>query len=154
MRFTTDDGLFGFVVTPLTQSGMYRFQVVIGGELVGDSEPCFLESAMNTLGRLRELDDSRLGQASMDAVALMDLLASDGALDDAALLQIAESLDSWKVRAYSRGETATFLAARYVAGTDSAQGAVSLSVVPLTEYATVFEVARGYWAKTRQGNKL
>ena len=43
MRFTTDNGAFGVLLTPGDVSGTHRFgrfQLVIDGELVGDAETC------------------------------------------------------------------------------------------------------------------
>jgi hypothetical protein len=149
MRFLTDDGLFGFIVTPLTGSGMYRFQLVIHGELVGDMEPCFLESAMRSLGSLHELVDGRLRRISVDAGSVMDIIESDDSLHDAALLQVAESLDGWKVRGYVYEGNATFLAASYMSGSDDMTNHISVAVVSLAEYDSVFGAAHDYWARTR-----
>jgi hypothetical protein len=151
MRFLTDDGLFGFIVTPLTGSGMYRFQLVIHGELVGDIEPCFLESAMRSLGRLQELADSRLRRVSVDVASVMGILESDDLLHDAALLQVAESLDGWKVRGYVYEGNATFLATSYMPGSDRIENPIMFAVVPLAEYDSIFGAAHDYWVKTRRG---
>jgi len=151
MRFLTDDGLFGFILTPSTGSGMYRFQLVINGKLVGDREPCFLESAMRSLGSLHELVDSRLRRIFVDAGSVMDIIESDDSLHDAALLQVAESLDGWKLRGYVYEGNATFLAAGYMSGSDDMTNPISVSVVPLVEYDSVFGAAHDYWARTRRG---
>ncbi len=153
MRFLTDDGLFGFVVTPSTSPGMYRFQLVIHGELVGDMEPCFLESAMRSLGGLHEMVDGRLRRISVDAGSVMEILESDDSLHDAALIQVAESLDGWKVRGYVYEGNATFLAASYMPGLDDMKNPVSVAVVPLAEYDSVFGAAHDYWARTRRGEQ-
>ncbi|WP_435126197.1 hypothetical protein [Micromonospora tulbaghiae] len=153
MRFSTDDGLFGFVVTPLIGSGMYRFQLVVHGELVGDTEPCFLESAMGTFGRLHQLDDSRLGQISADASSVMATIDSDDMLHDSALLSVAESLDGWKIRGYVYEGDATVLAQRYMSRPGGAEDPILVSIVPLTEYCSVFDASYDYWAKTRYGKE-
>jgi hypothetical protein len=149
MRFSTDDGLFGFIVTPLTDSGLYRFQVVVGGELVGDTEPCFLESAMRSLGKLNRLEDSRLGRVSADPAWVLAVIESDEVLHDAALLQVAESLDGWKVRGYVFEENATLLAQAYASAPEATIGQVLVSIVPLAEYSSIFGAVYRYWTETR-----
>jgi hypothetical protein len=151
MRFSTDDGLFGFIVTPVSASGMYRFQLVIQGEQVGDAEPCFLETAMSSLGKLHQLDDSRLARISVDTASVMAIIDADDVLHDAALLQVAESLDGWKVRGYVYNGDATVLAQKYAPGSSVSEGLVLFSVLPLTEYWSVLHASHDYWAQTRYG---
>jgi hypothetical protein len=132
---------------------MYRFQLIIHGELVGDTEPCFLESAMRSFGHLHQLDDSRLGRISADATAVMATVDSDDVLHDAALLQVAESLDGWKIRGYLYEGDATVLAQKYASGPGGVEGPILVSIVPLAEYCSVFGASRDYWAKTRHEKK-
>lgn len=51
MRVSTDDEQFGFLVTRLTGSDMFKFHLIMSGQLIGDSEPCILGSAMKQLGK-------------------------------------------------------------------------------------------------------
>jgi hypothetical protein len=110
---------------------------------------------MRSLGSLHELVDSRRRRISVDAGSVMDILESDDSLHDAALLQVAESLDGWMdgwmVRGYVYEGNATFLAASYVSGSDDMTNPISIAVVSLAEYGSVFGAARDYWAKTRCG---
>jgi hypothetical protein len=151
MRLSTDDGLFGFIVTP-ADFGMYRFQLIVDGELVGDTEPCFLESAMRSLGRLQQLNDIRLGQISINATSVMAAIETDDVLHDAALLQIAESLDAWKVRGYVYKGDVTLLAQRYLSEPGGGVGdRILVSTVPFAEYCSILGASYDYWAKTRHG---
>jgi hypothetical protein len=50
MRFSTDDGTFALTITPTRGdygADLFRFQLVIAGELVGDSDPSILGSAVD-----------------------------------------------------------------------------------------------------------
>jgi hypothetical protein len=152
MRVSTDDGLLGFIVTPVTDSGLYRFQIIIGGEIVGDTEPCFLESAMRSLGTLYQADDVKMGEIA-DPASVLARIESDDLLHDAALLQVAESLDGWKVRGYVYEGNAMLLAQAYITGSSATKGSILVSVVSLAEYLSVFDVAHSYWAQTRNGKK-
>lgn len=149
MRFSTDDGLFGFIVTPMTNSGLFRFQIIVDGKLVGDAEPCYLESAMRSLGKLNRLEDDRLSRISFDRSGVLAAIDSDEVLHDGALLQIAESLDGWKVRGYRYQEDVIFLTQEYLPGQNSRKGAISSSVVPFPEYSAIFSVTRKYWMEVR-----
>jgi hypothetical protein len=150
MRFSTDEGRFGFVVTPVTESGMFKFQVVIDGQLVGDSDPCFLGSAMDRLGNLHRLDDKRLASLPVDPDFVLSVLRSDEALHDAAVLSIAESLDSWLVCGYVYEGNVVMLAQIYEEGTLA--GPILVSVVASPEYDLIYGAVRTYWSKSLRGD--
>ena len=67
-------------------------------ELAGDGEPCFLESAMKTLGSLSTVDD--VDVARNDPANALAVLQTDDRLHDATTLSVAEPLDGWRVCAY------------------------------------------------------
>src|SRR5436305_5237534 len=106
MRFSTDDGRFGFVVTPVNDLGLFRFQIVIAGQLVGDTEPCILGTAMKQIGKLYRVDGSNADQVIADAARALAALRSDDKMNDATMLSLAESLDRWRVFGYLSGESA------------------------------------------------
>jgi hypothetical protein len=149
VRFTTQDGRIGFLVEATSYSGMYRFQLIVDGGLVGDDEPCFLESAMSVLGSLPTLDDPRLDAVLDDPASVLALLQTDDALHDAATLSIAESLDRWLVCAFVHVEQVTVLAQPYADEEDILIEPLLAASVPVAEYTTVFENARAYWSELR-----
>lgn len=144
MRFLTDDGSFGFLVTPLPGHDMFRFQLVIGSHLIGDSEPCILGSAMYRLGHLDRLDDERLSQVLQDPGGVMSTLESDE-FHDAAVLSLAESLDGWAVDGYVHHDSVVMLARQY--HRQVATGPILVSVVVRTEYDPIVDAMHSYWAK-------
>jgi hypothetical protein len=149
VRFTTDDGQFGFLVEPTSYSGMYRFQLIVAGVLVGDEEPCFLESAMGTLGALPTVDDARLDAARNEPAAALEVLQTDDILHDATTLSIVESLDRWLVCAYIHDKQVVFLAQAYSDDEDVLVGPLLTAFVPVVDYVAVFGDARAYWSELR-----
>jgi hypothetical protein len=141
VRFTTEDGRFGFLIEPTSYSGMFRFQLVLAGQLVGDEEPCFLESAMGTLRSLPVLTDARLDAVRSDPASVLAALRTDEALHDATTLSIAESLDRWLVCAYVNGEQAIFLTRAYSADGNELVGPLLTAIVPLRDYAALLDDA-------------
>jgi hypothetical protein len=146
MRFLTDDGQFGLLVTPLTGRGMFRFQLVIDGRLIGDTEPCFLGTAMGNLGNLPHLDDERLGLLSSDPDVVLSALLSEEQLHDPATLPLAESLDHWLIHGYVYEGNVVMIARADEDG--SLAGPTWISVVGSTEYDAIFDAAHSYWSKT------
>jgi len=145
MRLLTDDGRFGFVVTPLVGHGMFRFQIIVDGQLIGDRDPCPVGTAMKQLGDLPHLDDKRLGQLSANPVALLTALRFDEVLHDAATLSLAESLDRWLIYGYVYEGGITMIAQAYEEG--AVVGSISVSVVGSAEYDSIVDAVRSYWLK-------
>jgi hypothetical protein len=146
VRFSTDDGQFGFLVTSLTGHGMYRFQVIIEGRLVGDHEPCIIGSAMKQLENRPRLSDKRLDPLSAGPDAVMSTLRFDERLHDAATLSLAESLDRWLIHGYVYGSTVMILAQERQENV--AVGRILVSMVNLIEYDSIVEAVRTYWLNT------
>lgn len=146
MRFSTDDGRFGFIVTPLAGRHMFRFQMIIESQVIGDTEECILGSAMATLANLKPLDDERLARLSSDPAAVLSTLSLDETLHDDAVLSLAESVDRWLMCGYIYEGNATMLAQEYGTG-DDLVGRVLVSVVPAVEYSTIIAAVRSYWSK-------
>jgi hypothetical protein len=145
MRISTDDGRFGFLASPLNGRGMFRFQLIIDGRLIGDTEPCILGSAMSRLGDLRFLDDERLGRLADDPAEVFETLRSDELLHDIATLSLAESLDGWLIHGYLSANNVILLAREYQAG--ALHGPVLVSIVDAIEYGSIFDATRSYWQK-------
>jgi len=146
MRFATDDGHFGLIVTPAGSSwdsNFFRFQLIVGSVIMGDSEPCILGSIMPRLQNLPRLEDPRLARPHVDPAATMSVLSSDAALNDPALLGAAESLDRWSVRGYIHGTTAVVLGEP--AEPPDGSRAVGVAVVPLHDFESIVTWAVRYW---------
>lgn len=141
MRFLTDDGRFGFLAAPMPGRDMFRFQMIIGEQLIGDSEPCILGSAMWQIRNLPHLTDPRFGSLSEHLAELMPLLRCDQEIHDAATLSLAESLDPWLINGYIYQGSVTFLAIRDRAALDSA----FISTMSLTDYEPVVGALYEYW---------
>jgi hypothetical protein len=145
MRFLSDDGRFGFLVTPLAGRGMFRFQLVIDGRLIGDTEPCFLGTAMRVLGNLPHLNDERLGLLSSDPDVVLSALLSEEQLHDPTTLSIAESLDRWLIHGYVYEGNVVMIARGDEDGLLT--GPTLISIVGSAEYGPVFDAAYSYWSK-------
>jgi hypothetical protein len=145
MRFLTDDGRFGFLVAPLAGYSMFRFQLVVDGRLIGDSDPCILGTAMARLGSLTHLDDDRLDLPFSDQDVALSALLTEEELHDRTTLSIAESLDDWLIHGYVYKGNVVMVARGDEDG--SLTGPTLVSVVAASEYDPIIEAARGYWLK-------
>lgn len=144
MKISTDDGLFGFVLAPLSGAGMFRFQMIVGGRLIGDTEACILGSAMYRLSNLRRLADERLGRVFEEPGAVVSALCTNDGLHDAATLSLAESLDRWRLHGYVHDGKVNVLAQGYNQSGE-VEGLVLASVVNVPEYELMIETVRHYW---------
>lgn len=147
MKVSTDDGQFGFLVTRLAGRDMFRFQLIISGQVIGDSEPCILGSAMKQLGNLRTLDDERLAELSSNPAAVIFALRTDQFLHDASTLSLAESLDQWLLNGFVYDGYVVMLAQDYRDG--AAPGVLLTSIVDTVQYHSIFHAVCGYWLETK-----
>ncbi|WP_327326008.1 hypothetical protein OG735_28630 [Streptomyces sp. NBC_01210] len=145
MRFLTDDGRFGLLVAPLKGRGMFRFQLVIDGRLIGDTDPCILGTAMARLGNLTHLDDDRLDFLFSDMDVVLSALLTEEELHDRTTLSIAESLDDWLIHGYVYKGNVVMVARGD--GDGSLTGPTLVSVVASAEYEPIIEAARSYWSR-------
>jgi hypothetical protein len=141
MRFLTDDGRFGLLVAPSLGRNMFRFQMIIGGQLIGDSDPCILGSAMRQIGDLAHVTDPRFGSLPEHLAEMMPLLRCDQEIHDATTLSLAGSLDAWLINGHIYQGSVTFVAMRDRAALDSAL----ISTISLTEYELVAGASCEYW---------
>jgi hypothetical protein len=144
VKFVDDDGRFGIILTPEDGQHFYRFRLVIDGRVIGDTDPCIIGSAMNSLGHLHALSDRRLSSGLSDPDALMQLLQDDE-FHDATTLSIAESLDSWLLCGY-RYEGSVVFVAREDSVRDTS-GDVLAANIDQFLYDSIFEMASTYWTK-------
>jgi hypothetical protein len=145
MRVLTDDGKFGFLIAPLAGRGMFRFQIVLAGQLIGDAEPSILGPALQQLERRPNLTDKRLSQPLKDPARIMSILRFDEDLHDPTMLSFVESLDRWLVYGYVYEKHYVMLAQAYGGG--ATIGPVLVSVVDVAEYDAIVDVVCGYWSK-------
>jgi hypothetical protein len=122
---------------------MFQFQLVVGGRLVGDSEPCIIGSAVKRLGRLKKLNDRRLAPDLSDPAAVMRLLQADDKLHDATTLSLSESLDNWLLRGYEYDGNVVFMAREYRVSETS--GEVLAVIIDSSVYGSLVEMFRTYW---------
>lgn len=153
MRFSTDDGRFGFIVSPLAGHQMFRFQIVIDGQVIGNTEECILGSAMARLANLRSLDDERLTGLSVEPALLLSMLRADEVLHDDVVLSLAESVDRWLICGYIHKGNAAMLAQEYD-NDGTLVGRVLVSMVPIIEYDAVVSMARSYWSMLNGAQSL
>jgi hypothetical protein len=151
MRFLTDNGEFGFLVSPLVGRDMFQFRLIIAGQIVGDGEPCILGSAMKQLAHLPHLDDERLVSISSDPAAVISALNFDEELHDATTLALAESLDRWSIHGYVYKDSAVMLAQEY--GEDATESPLLTSIVEVAEYDSIVDVICSYWSVTNKSSK-
>ncbi|MDX2853097.1 hypothetical protein PV342_32610 [Streptomyces sp. PA03-3a] len=145
MRFLTNDGRFGLLVDRVASSGESRFQLIIDGRLVGAADSGFAYGAFEELGDLPWFSDKRLSLLSEDPDVVLAVLLSEEELHDPATLSLTESLDRWLIQGYVYEGSVTMLARPYEGG--SLVGPTLISVVRSAEFATIVEMARGYWAQ-------
>lgn len=146
MKFLTDDGRFGFRIARFPDYGMFRFQLVIDGRLIGDTESCFVNAGLAELGELPHLDDERLGRLRSEPEIVLSALLTEEELHDKTTLHLAESLDQWLIHGYVYQGDVVMIARRYEEG--SPTGPMSISVIGYAEYIPLFEATRDYWLKT------
>ncbi|MBQ1051317.1 hypothetical protein KBX50_22955 [Micromonospora sp. C51] len=142
MRFLDDDGRFGLLVSPLPGRRMFRFQIIVDGELVGDSEGCILGSVMTQLKNRPHIDDRRLDLLDTDPTGFMELLAWDEFLHDSTMMSGVESLDRWTVYSYVRAGRFTIVAQEV-----STQASSPILVARIDEdtFNSIVDATRAYW---------
>lgn len=125
---------------------MFRFQFIVDGKLVGDSEGCIIGSVMTQLNNRPYIDDERLGLLDSDPAEFMELLAVDEYLHDSTIVSSVESLDRWTVYCYVWAGR-FFIVAQEV----STRGDEPILVSSISEAAVepIVDAARSYWLKSQ-----
>jgi hypothetical protein len=144
VRFSTDDGQFELVVSPRPGRGMFAFQLVIDGHVVGDADPAILGSLMWELQHRPSFDADQVPDARVSPAAAVELLLADEQLESA-MLRGAESLDRWLVWLYRQQEHGIALA--QAADGDERAGPVLVSVVEVADFRDVLDSAVRYWSE-------
>ncbi|MFD9892406.1 hypothetical protein ACFWY9_23945 [Amycolatopsis sp. NPDC059027] len=139
----TNDGRFGFLISPTVGRGMFRFQLIIDGNLIGDEEPCLLGTAMRQLGSIADLKDRRLDALSSDPTSVLFTLRSDEELHDRTTVALAESFDSWRINAYRHEGRVVFLATEV--RKNEPPSLILVSTVDLIEYNQIVNSVRSCW---------
>jgi len=133
MRFSTDDGHFGLIIMPVS-GGMFRFQMVLQGHVIGNREPCFVFTPLRQFRKLVRLDGPDFsGEAYLPGV--FSKLQNDDQLHDASMTATAESLDRWLIRGYMNGPHAIFLAKE----ADSEGNSILTSVLDADTYFMILD---------------
>lgn len=143
MRFVTDDGNFGFIVTQHGGRHMFRFQLVMEGQVIGDAEPSILGSAMHQFSSLAQMNDARLSPTVIEPSDILSVLLTDEDIYDRVLLSSAESLDQWDIRGYRINGNAVLLAQQYHDGELS--GRIYSAVLQECQYQELIDMVRHYW---------
>lgn len=150
MRVSTDDERFGFIITRLDGLHMFSFQLIISGQLIGDSDPCILGSAMHQLGNLPTFDDARLAGLASDPASAIPLLHTDESLHDGSTVTGSESLDRWSVNMFIHEGCVVLLAQAYCDDDEEGpSGELLTAFVDVAEYDLMFKVVCDYWSATR-----
>lgn len=148
MRFSTNDGKFGFLVSPFENSrGMFRFQLIIDSALIGDTDPCFLETAMIQLGNLPHLEDRRLRSLLADPQSVFSALLYEKDLHDRATLPLAESMDHWLIHGYVHDGNVVMIVRGDRDGTLA--GPDLISTLSVKCYKHIFDATCSYWRLIR-----
>jgi hypothetical protein len=147
VRFVSDSGDFGILVAPGRSRRFNRFQLIVAGRVIGDSDDCFTYSAFTQLSDRPTLDDQRLRDISSRPDEVLPLLLEDEHLHDSSTMPLAESLDSWVIQGYAHRSVMTIVARPYENGV--AAGEILISELDAQEYGQIVETARAYWDKIR-----
>lgn len=146
MRFLDDSGRFGLLVSPVLGHRMFRFQLVLDGQLVGDRDGCILGSVMTQLKNRPHIDDKRLDMLDTDPAEFMELLAADEFLHDSTIMSSVESLDRWTVYSYVRAGL-FIIVAQEAAGQDASP--IFVAGVDEVEFNSIVDAARRYWLESQ-----
>jgi hypothetical protein len=152
MRFVSDDGGFGILVArnrylepgARNVGSLARFQLVIGAQLIGDSEPCAPYGAFVSLRSPHRVDGPESAALPADPAALYAFLRADSRLQDATRGPSAESLDGWSIKLLAT-ESRVLLMTREYVGDDPA-GELFSSSVEHDEYFDLVAAAYEHWS--------
>jgi hypothetical protein len=147
LRFLDDSGRVGLLVSPVLGDRMFRFQLVVDGQLVGDQDGCILGSVMTQLKNRPRIDDKRLDLLDADPVQFMELLAVDEFLHDSTIMSSVESLDRWTVYSYVHAGR-FIIVAQEVAGQDASP--IFVAGIDEAEFNSIVDAARRYWLESHQ----
>ena len=154
MRYSTDDGRFGVVIAaslPTYDSGFFTFQLVIGGELVGDAEASIIYSGIQNLLALPASADPRLAP-SADPTTVLQVWTTDEVVHDHLLRSWTESLDGWCLLGYFAEDTAIWIAQEYDPS-GVRVGPVLSTYVPIREHKEIVEQVAAYFGERLEATR-
>jgi len=125
---------------------MFRFQIIVDGQLVGDSEGCILGSVMTQLRSRPHIDDARLDLLDTDPVGFMELLTVDEFLHDSAMMSSVESLDRWTVYSYVRAGQFTIVAQEV---SPQASNPIFIAKIDEDDFNSIVDATRAYWLNSQ-----
>jgi hypothetical protein len=122
---------------------MFTYQLVVDGQIVGDSEPTIIGSEMGALQDRPSFSFHQLPDARSNPSSTVELLLAqtDDQLDSAMLR--GETLDRWLVWMYIQQSHAVVLAQASYA--NCRIGPILMSIVSLTDFQLVIDAAVRYW---------
>lgn len=150
VRFSTDDGQFGLVVSPRPSRGMFAFQLVIDSQVIGDDEPAILGSVMQELQHRPTFDTQQLPDARTNPASVVELLLADKRYESA-MLRGAESLDRWLVWLYIQQAHAFALA--QAAKGNHRTGPILVSVIDPTDLRPLLDAVIRYWTEANASSQ-
>lgn len=148
VKFSTDDGRFGLIISPRPGRGMFAFHLVVDGHVVGDGEPAILGSLMWELQHRPFFGVGQVPDTRTSPDAAVEFLLGHEQFESA-MLRGAESLDRWLVWLYSQPTHGVALA--QAADGDERVGPVRVSLVESTDFRDLLDSAVRYWSKFRSG---
>jgi hypothetical protein len=148
MRFSTDDNQFGLLISPTSTWGMFRFQVLLAGHLIGDEESSFIHSAMGELKNLPDFSEEIALKLEGEPARVVSVLYANEYLHDPSATLQAESLDSWMIYRYKTGDRVVFLAQE--AGVHPKDASIVEVIVDLHEYQDLVNIATSYWSRINE----
>jgi hypothetical protein len=89
VKFSTDDGQFGLIVSPRPGRDMFAFQLVVDGHVVGDGEPAILGSLMWELQHRPFYGIGQVPDAGASPGAAVELLLEHKQFEPAMLRGVA-----------------------------------------------------------------
>jgi hypothetical protein len=143
VRFLTNDGQFGLLVSQEAGLDMFRFQLIVDSRLVGDREPCIIGSAMRQLANVSSLSDLGFDPVAAEPSLVAEILCSDEELHDSVTLPLAESLDGWLI--FALVHEGKFIMVAQECRNVGPGGEVIRSIADLGEYSSIISAASGYW---------
>jgi hypothetical protein len=122
----------------------FRFQLIIGGTLIGDASDSIVYSGVQDLRRLSMSTDPRLSRTGFDGAAILALAIGDKVLHDRLIHQWTDSLDQWSVAAYTTEDMAVWIA-QGIDGRGNLDGPVMATQVPISAYEDIVTAVETYF---------
>lgn len=156
MRFLTNEGEFGILLAKASNGAeadpamaVFRFQLLLDGELVGEAKPCNPGPAFGNLRKPCRLDADRARGLPGGPEALHAYLHADALLHAGTKGPRAASMDGWACHLFVAGSRVALLARDRRGPERDAAGAVRSCSVGIEDYFDVVGCAFEYWNLVR-----